>query len=86
VLNSSKSGYPIHSEMLKNLLLEAYKTARQGLCGERILADKTTVESRLEICSTCEKFNAEDNRCTICGCFMLIKANIEASHCPDGKW
>ncbi|MEC4814691.1 MAG: DUF6171 family protein [Scytonema sp. PMC 1069.18] len=86
MLNSAKSAYPSHSEMLKNLLSEAYKTAKQGLCGERILADQNTVDSRLEICSTCEKFSAEDKRCTVCGCFMLVKANIESSDCPDGKW
>jgi hypothetical protein len=86
VFKSSKSAYPKHSQMLKNLISEAYNTAKQGLCGERILADKYTVEYRLGVCSTCEKFNAEEKRCTVCGCFMMVKANIEASHCPDGKW
>ncbi|MGB3651186.1 MAG: DUF6171 family protein [Rivularia sp. (in: cyanobacteria)] len=84
--NSSPPSYPSGSKMLQGLVSEAYKTAKQGLCGDRVLAQKSKVEERLEICSNCEKYNAEDRRCTVCGCFMLVKANIESSECPDGKW
>lgn len=78
--------YPSNSKMLQNLFSEAYKTAKQGLCGDRVLAQKDNVERRLKICSSCEKYNAEDKRCAVCGCFMLVKANIETSECPEGKW
>ncbi|MEO1428399.1 MAG: DUF6171 family protein [Cyanobacteria bacterium J06633_8] len=84
--NSSPPSYPSNSKMLRNLFSEAYKTAKQGLCGDRVLAPKSKVEERLEICSSCEKYNSEAKRCTLCGCFMLVKANIETSECPDGKW
>lgn len=86
MLKSSKSSYPTQSKMLKNLLFEAYKTAKQGLCGDRVLAKKDTVEYRLEICANCDKFNAEEKRCTLCGCFMMVKANLEVANCPDNKW
>ena len=86
MVKSSPLRYPSHYQMLKNLLVEAYETANQGLCGDRVIASRSTVEKRLEICSICEKFNAEAKRCTVCGCFMMVKANIEASTCPDGKW
>jgi len=84
--NTSSPSYPSKSKMLQGLFSEAYKTAKQGLCGDRVLAQKTKVEERLEVCSNCEKYNADDKRCTVCGCFMLVKANIETSECPDGKW
>ena len=84
--NSSPPSYPSKPKMLESLFSEAYKSAKQGLCGDRILAEKTKVEERLEICSGCEKYNSEATRCTVCGCFMLVKANIETSECPDGKW
>lgn len=84
--NPSPANYPSKPKMLQSLFSEAYKTAKQGLCGDRILAENSKVEERLEICSGCEKYNAEAKRCTLCGCFMLVKANIETSECPDGKW
>lgn len=86
MFNPSKSAYPSNYRMLKSLFSEAYKTAKQGLCGDKVLAENQTVEDRLKICSTCEKFDALEKRCTVCGCFMMIKANLEASNCPDGKW
>lgn len=84
--NSSPPSYPSSSKMLQSLFSEAYKAAKQGLCGDRVLAQKGDVEKRLEICSNCEKYNSEAKRCTVCGCFMLVKANIQTSECPDGKW
>ncbi|MEA5597216.1 DUF6171 family protein [Rivularia sp. UHCC 0363] len=85
-MTNSPPSYPSRPKMLQGLFSEAYKTAKQGLCGDRVLASKSNVEKRLAICSTCEKYNAEATRCTVCGCFMLVKANIEVSECPDGKW
>ncbi|MEM1393156.1 MAG: DUF6171 family protein [Cyanobacteria bacterium P01_D01_bin.116] len=84
--NQSPASYPSKSKMLQGLFSEAYKTAKQGLCGDRVLAKNSKVEERLEICSSCAKYNPEAKRCTVCGCFMLVKANIETSECPDGKW
>lgn len=84
--NSSPPSYPSSSKMLRSLFSEAYKAAKQGLCGDKVLAQRSDVEKRLEICSSCKKYNAEAKRCTVCGCFMLVKANIETSECPDGKW
>lgn len=86
MIKSSPPPYPSNYQMLKNLLREAYKTVNQGLCGDRAIAYRSTVKKRLEICSTCEKFDAQAKRCTICGCLMMVKANLEASNCPDGKW
>ncbi|MEO0968038.1 MAG: hypothetical protein AAFX80_06755 [Cyanobacteria bacterium J06639_18] len=86
MFKSSKSNYPSQPHILKNLLSEAYKTAKQGLCGDRVLAKKETVDYRLGICATCDKFNAEEKRCTLCGCFMMVKANLEAANCPGNKW
>ena len=53
-------------------------------------------DSRLAICYTCE-FRKQD-KCTVCGCFIELKANmdmnrnpkkgfrVEKTHCPKGKW
>lgn len=47
-------------------------------------ADQRTLERRLEICSVCEHRN--EDRCTICGCFIAEKAAWRTSECPLGKW
>ncbi len=86
MVRSSPPSYPSNYKMLKNLLLEAHKTVNQGLCGDRVIASRSTVKERLEICSNCDKFDTETKRCTVCGCFMMVKANLEASTCPDEKW
>ncbi len=57
-------------------------------------------ERRIAICEKCEKFNTEERRCTICHCFMDIKASLAENpfsfpgaekkvHCADKqnlKW
>ena len=42
--------------------------------------------ARLNICSTCEHFQAGACRCRLCGCFMQLKARIPQAKCPDGRW
>ncbi|MGD1873255.1 MAG: DUF6171 family protein [Mastigocoleus sp.] len=86
MISKPQSDYPSKSKMLTNLFSEAYKTAKQGLCGNTVLAEKDTVESRLEICANCEQFNNEEKRCRVCGCFMMVKANLKVAECPESKW
>lgn len=47
---------------------------------------KEMAKQRLEICSTCDKFNKDDTRCNECGCFMLVKTILPFSDCPLNKW
>ena len=42
--------------------------------------------SRLEICNSCPHLIKLTKQCKKCGCFMAVKAKIEASTCPIGKW
>jgi hypothetical protein len=43
---------------------------------------------RLEICRSCEKFIAADQRCSLCGCWSKFKAKLASEHCPldPPKW
>ncbi len=41
---------------------------------------------RLDICSTCEQFQAIVKMCKSCGCFMPAKAKIAQIRCPEDKW
>ncbi|MFN9822510.1 MAG: DUF6171 family protein, partial [Planctomyces sp.] len=47
-------------------------------------ADAQELQRRLETCSVCELRN--DDRCTVCGCYLAEKASWRSSECPLGKW
>lgn len=46
--------------------------------------DSATVQSRLQICSTCEHHTGL--RCRVCGCFTTAKAHLPHESCPLAKW
>lgn len=48
--------------------------------------NQKTRKKRLDMCNSCEQFNKESGRCTVCGCIMSIKTTIPFMKCPDGKW
>lgn len=74
--------------------------------GLKFIADKVLVEedlknpfivnARWQTCQRCPKFNAKNETCMVCGCFMKIKCKayanknkkgkIEITHCPLGNW
>jgi len=68
---------------LENLLVEEYTT-------------QEVTDLRLEACNTCEF--RDDDKCSLCGCFIEIKAKmdknknpknffkVEKTHCKKGKW
>ncbi len=41
-------------------------------------------KARLEVCNGCP--SRVGNRCSECGCFLMIRATWASSHCPLGKW
>jgi len=51
---------------------------------------------RIEICRTCPHFTPnnpdlperarQQERCTLCGCYMKYKSKLRSQHCPEGKW
>ncbi len=49
-------------------------------------SDRALIESRLEICNTCEWFNPRMVKCKKCGCFMKLKSTLKQAKCPIGKW
>jgi cephalosporin hydroxylase len=42
------------------------------------------LQRRLEICTLCDQRN--DDRCSVCGCYLAEKASWRSSECPLGKW
>lgn len=49
--------------------------------------DPVTYKSRIELCNGCPNLT-EHSTCSLCGCFMPVKAKWATSRCPDDppKW
>lgn len=41
---------------------------------------------RMSICKQCRYFSPTLKRCSKCGCFMVVKARLQFTRCPEGKW
>ena len=51
--------------------------------------DSKTYAERYAICKSCEEFTPLTKQCTLCKCFMPIKAKLSMVECPlkpTGKW
>lgn len=79
-----KKEKPSILKMVKNFVKESVQFIKEGapVCSEQ------EYKERITICSTCDKYNAKKQTCTICGCFMPAKAGWKTSECPDTpkKW
>lgn len=49
-------------------------------------SDDETVNHRLAICHSCERFDVERVSCRACGCRMNVKVRWAEQKCPIGKW
>lgn len=49
-------------------------------------SDRELIESRLEICNSCEWLNKRLVKCKKCGCFMKLKSTLKEAKCPLEKW
>lgn len=48
--------------------------------------DEEIYNKRIEICKSCEFYDAESNRCKSCGCYLAMKAKWNSEKCPHDKW
>jgi hypothetical protein len=79
---------------IKNELLERLKTFSETVTdsfgelskGNNIFAPEETQQTRMNICNSCEDFNAKTTQCRRCGCFMSAKTKLKVASCPIGKW
>ena len=73
------------------------KRAAKAVLAVEDLNDEELENFRLGVCRSCDKFDKEDQRCKVCGCFMEVKAalltfrnpdalRVEFTHCPLGRW
>jgi hypothetical protein len=48
--------------------------------------DKKIYKERLDICRGCDKYIKVTGNCSVCLCFMRVKASIGQMSCPEKKW
>jgi hypothetical protein len=48
------------------------------------------LQTRRQICQTCDRWDSDQNRCRACGCYLeakfLNKLRMASESCPIGRW
>jgi len=82
-----------HSSNLRKLTTRLPPILQQAFSVSAALAEFTkdprfakpeTYEERLEKCHACP--SRQEHRCTICGCYIVFKAQLPHSRCPVYQW
>jgi hypothetical protein len=68
--------------MAWTFISEVFKFVKTGAD----ITDRATFAKRWSTCITCDDFLHKSSRCSKCGCFMKVKAKMNAAQCPKGKW
>ena len=82
----SKNSYPSTTQMVKNAAQSIVNNIQSVMNGNDLKVSGTDAQTRLNICKSCELFDASQERCTKCGCRMAVKTYLKAEKCPIGKW
>lgn len=77
---------PSVGSMAKNVVQSVVQNVQSVAAGNTLRITDQEANDRLNICKTCDFFNANQTRCNKCGCFMAIKTYLKAEKCPLGKW
>lgn len=43
-------------------------------------------DARRATCAACPFYDPEWDQCRKCGCFLVLKVELSAEECPEGKW
>jgi hypothetical protein len=73
------------SELAKRFGVAVMKEVSAIASGQSSVTDAEILE-RMETCRSCEMYDANQNRCNACGCFLNAKALFRSAECDLGKW
>ncbi len=79
-LKEDKPSLPPLTKMVSNFAQAVVKHIATGMRE----VSKEVLEERLKVCTLCKHRN--DERCSICGCFIVAKAKMADQPCPLGFW
>lgn len=72
-------------EQAKNLTLSTANVLAYAITTGKIKAEPQTIAVRIDHCNKC-RYLEKGSRCTVCGCFIALKAGLQAEKCPMKKW
>jgi len=75
---------PSVTQQVKNLILSTANVLAQAALTGKIRAEPQVVGIRIGLCQKCRYL--EGTRCTVCGCYIALKAGLKAESCPMRKW
>ena len=75
---------PSVPQQAKNLVLSVANVLSYAITTGQIKAEAHIIGMRVEQCNKCRYL--EGTRCTVCGCFIAMKAGLKAESCPMRKW
>lgn len=79
-----------------SLIDELLKAGARAILEDKKVSNEIA-EQRMNICTQCDKFNKDQIKCNVCGCYLEVKtecetnfnpkkARYEVTHCPLGLW
>lgn len=78
--------YPSLLVQAGNAVQAAAKTAVAAVRGEPVFVSEEVLNDRLDICYSCDYWDANWKRCALCGCSTYAKTRLATEACPAGKW
>ncbi len=78
--------YPSLWDQAKSVTAAVGRVADAVVHGRKVLRNQDEQDACMAICRSCEKFDAIQERCTICGCYGDVKSRLITEECPLGKW
>jgi hypothetical protein len=77
---------PSKAKMAFSLFRSLRDAGKSALEGKGLVADSDVSNKRIAICAKCPQFIKDQNRCSLCGCFLKAKVKMISESCPIGKW
>lgn len=81
------SEYPSLARQAYNATLAAGRAAGALATGQAVVVPPEVAAERLAICKSCDRYDADKQRCKACGCYNM-KMNLAQEQCPlnPPKW
>ena len=84
----AKLKYPSLFQQAVNASKAVGSVVASAIRGESVTVPQEEQDRRLAICLSCDKYDPQQHRCRLCGCFANLKVRLAGQHCPDDppKW
>lgn len=67
-----------------NFMLSVGNAITHAMKTKKVMAERSVIDFRVATCKQC-KF-MKSSRCQACGCYIVVKAGMDAEKCPKDKW